>query len=118
MVVLNADDALVRAVGRQVKAAVCFFSLKPGGARIRRHPAAGGQAMVVEDGWIMEADGSRRNRIVPLIEVPATMGGAARHNVANALAAAGGAMALGATRDQVAAGLRSFRPTSAQMPGG
>ena len=117
MVVLNADDALVRAVGRQVKAAVCFFSLKPASARIRRHLAAGGRAMVVEDGWIVEAAGSRRNRIVPLIDVPATMGGAARHNVANALAAAGGAMALGATREQVAAGLRSFRPTSAQMPG-
>jgi cyanophycin synthetase len=45
------------------------------------------------------------------------MGGAARHNVANALAAAGGALALGASRAEVAAGLRSFRPTSGQMPG-
>ncbi len=64
VVVLNADDALVAAVGRQVKAAVCFFSLKPASARIRRHLAAGGRAMVVEDGWIVEAVGSRRNRIV------------------------------------------------------
>jgi cyanophycin synthetase len=45
------------------------------------------------------------------------MRGAALHNVANALAAAGGAMALGATREQVAQGLRTFQPTSAQMPG-
>ena len=59
----------------------------------------------------------QRNKIVALTNVPATMRGAALHNVANALAAAGGAMALGATRQQVAAGLRTFQPTSAQMPG-
>src|SRR5439155_7897910 len=46
-----------------------------------------------------------------------TIGGLARHNVANALAAAGGARALGATIDQVADGLRDFRPTSDRSPG-
>jgi len=117
VVVLNADDALVAGVARQVKAAVCYFSLKPASARVRRHLAVGGRAMLADDGWMVEAVGARRKRIVPLADVPATMGGAARHNVANALAAAAGAMALGASREQVAAGLRSFRPTSAQMPG-
>jgi cyanophycin synthetase len=45
------------------------------------------------------------------------LGGLARHNVANALAAAGGARALGATREQVADGLRDFRPSAALSPG-
>ncbi len=48
---------------------------------------------------------------------PTTLGGLARHNIANALAAAAGAHALGATWQQVADGLRSFRPTADQMPG-
>ncbi len=55
--------------------------------------------------------------IVATTEVPITIGGIARHNVANALAAAGGARALGATIEQVAAGLRDFRPTSDRSPG-
>jgi cyanophycin synthetase len=41
----------------------------------------------------------------------------ARHNIANALAAAGGARGLGMTREQIADGLADFRPTSDQMPG-
>ena len=57
VVVLNADDELVAAVARHVKAPVCFFSLKPASARIRRHLAAGGRAMLAEDGWIVEAVG-------------------------------------------------------------
>ncbi len=43
--------------------------------------------------------------------------GLARHNIANALAAAGGARALGATREQVVEGLRAFRPSAELSPG-
>jgi cyanophycin synthetase len=116
-VVLNADDRLVAAVRRRVRAKVCLFSLRPGSALARRHVAAGGRAMVLDDGWLALLEGERRTGICPVAEVPATIGGAARHNVANALAAAAGAMALGATAEQVAAGLRSFRPAPDQMPG-
>ena len=45
------------------------------------------------------------------------MGGLARHNMANALAAAAGARALGFSRAQVAAGLRDFRISPELMPG-
>ena len=116
-VVLNADDPLVAAVARRVRAKICFFSLRPTSARLRRHLAGGGRAMVLDGGWLAEVSGTRRRRIVPAADVPATLGGLALHNVANALAAAGAARALGATREQVAAGLRSFQPTAALMPG-
>ena len=43
--------------------------------------------------------------IVEVARVPITLGGLARHNVANALAAAGGARGLGATIDEVRDGL-------------
>jgi cyanophycin synthetase len=45
------------------------------------------------------------------------MGGLARHNVANALAAAAGARALGFSHAQIAAGLRDFRISPELMPG-
>ena len=50
-------------------------------------------------------------------DVPATLGGLARHNIANALAAAGGARALGFSREQVAAGLRDLRNSPDLLPG-
>ncbi|CAN5621947.1 hypothetical protein BH23CHL7_BH23CHL7_16620 [soil metagenome] len=116
-VVLNADDPLVAAAARTVRAPVVYFSLRPGNPRVRRHTAKDGRAVVLDDGWLVEIAGSRRRKVVRAAQVPATIGGLARHNVANALAAVAGARAMGATLAQVAHGLRDFRPTSDQMPG-
>src|SRR5207249_1191074 len=55
--------------------------------------------------------------ILPVAEIPIALGGLARHNIANALAAAGGARGMGATLEQVAAGLRDFRPSVERSPG-
>ncbi len=52
-----------------------------------------------------------------MTDVPATLFGLATHNVANALAAAAGAMALGAGVGDVADGLRTFQPGAVQTPG-
>jgi cyanophycin synthetase len=49
--------------------------------------------------------------------VAIALGGLARHNVANALAAAAGARAMGATVAEVARGLSDFRPDPTQSPG-
>ncbi len=117
-VVLNADDRFVAGVARRVKANVAFFSLSDGSSGIvRRHIDRGGRAYVVRRGALVEIDGGRPRTIAPIAEVPIAIGGLARHNVANALAAAGGARGLGATRDEVAAGLRDFRPSSERSPG-
>jgi len=117
-VVLNADDDLVADVARRVGAPVWFFSLKPGSARIRRHLARGGRAYVIEDdGWLVEREGEKQRRIVHTSEVAATLGGLARYNVANALAAAGGARALGFSLAHVKQGLVDFRNSPDLMPG-
>ena len=119
-VVLNGDDPLVAAVARRVRANVAFFSIDPGGhgsPRVRRHVAAGGRAYVVRDGWLTELTGTHATRIVEVIRVPITIGGLARHNVANVLAAAGGARGLGATVAQVRDGLLDFRPSTERSPG-
>jgi cyanophycin synthetase len=117
-VVLNADDPLVLAVARRVRARVALFSLAgEASPPIRRHLANGGRAYVVRDGVIVEADGASRTDIVEVLRVPLTIGGLARHNVANALAAAGGARGVGATIDQVRDGLVAFAPDPLRSPG-
>jgi cyanophycin synthetase len=117
-VVLNADDPLVAAVARWVRARVALFSLAGiGSPAIRRHLARGGRAYFVRDGVIVEADGPAETEIVEVIRVPITIGGLARHNVANALAAAGGARGMGATLSDVRDGLLDFAPDPLRSPG-
>jgi cyanophycin synthetase len=116
--VLNADDPYVAATARGVRSHVALFSLVPGGsAAVRRNVAAGGRGYVVRDGWVVELTPKRDSRIVELARIPITIGGIARHNVANALAAAGAARGLGASITEVADGLVAFRPTSDRSPG-
>jgi cyanophycin synthetase len=117
-VVLNGDDPLVAAVARRVKANVALFTLKgDDSVNVRRHRARGGRAYLVRDGVIVEANGEQETRIVKVARVPITIGGLALHNVANALAAAGGARGLGATIAQVRDGFTDFAPSAEQSPG-
>ncbi len=117
--VLNADDPLVSAVRRRVRAKVALFSVEPGGsALVRRHVAAGGRAYVLQDGAdAYELEGDRATKIVDVARVPATVGGLARHNVANALAAMAATRGLGVSVERVRRGLVDFSPTSERSPG-
>ncbi len=119
-VVLNADDPHVVAVARRVRGSVTWFSIAPATAALvplARNRRTGGRAVVVADGELVLWDGPATTPLVRVDEIPVTLGGTARHNVANALAAAAGALALGMTPAQVAAGLRDFRPTPELSPG-
>ena len=117
-VILNADDAHVAAVARRVRGQVAFFTLGGRGSRIvARHRARGGRAYLVNRGTMVEANGSDETEIVDIARIPLTIGGLAPHNVANALAAAGGARGLGATIAQVRTGLGDFAPTGERSPG-
>ncbi len=117
-VTLNGDDPLVAAIGRRVRGHVAFFTIASAMPPVvRRHVAKGGRAYVVRDGWLTELEGERASRVVEIARVPITIGGLARHNVANALAAAGGARGLGATLNQVRDGLLDFAPSAERSPG-
>ena len=117
-VVLNGDDPLVAAIGRRARAHVAYFTTAAAVPPVvRRHVARGGRAYVLRDGWLTELEGEHTSRIVEIARVPITIGGLARHNVANALAAAGGARGMGATLHQVRDGLIGFAPSAAHSPG-
>ncbi|HXI81955.1 MAG TPA: Mur ligase family protein [Verrucomicrobiae bacterium] len=121
--VLNADDPLVAAIARRTRARIATFSIgADGAAAVRRTVAGGGRGYVLRDGWLVEIDGSAKDgpvehRIVEVGRVPITLGGLARHNVANALAAAGAARGLGVTLAQLRDGLADFQPSSERSPG-
>ena len=117
-VVLNADDRWVAAIARKVRAHVAYFSLEGDrSALVRRHLRRRGRAYLVRDGITGEAEGSTWHALVPVTAIPIAFGGVARHNVANALAAAAGARALGATLADVRRGLLDFRPSADASPG-
>jgi cyanophycin synthetase len=116
-VILNAEDDLVAGIARGVRAPVWWFSMDPRHPRVRRAVARGGRAFVLDAETLVELDATAARPIVAVAAIPATLGGAARHNVANALAAAAGARAMGATREQVAAGLSAFRSSAEATPG-
>jgi cyanophycin synthetase len=119
-VVLNADDPHVATIGRRVRARVAFFSIAARtSATVRRHLAAGGRVYAVRRGALVELNGAehRGHVLADIRDVPIAIGGLARHNVANALAAAGGARALGATIEEVGDGLRDFQPSTDRSPG-
>jgi len=96
---------------------VWWFAVDPTEARLREGVAAGGRAWTVEDGVLGRRDGAGWTPCVPVAQVPATHGGAARHNVANALATAAAADALGAPMEAIATGLRGFGADPATNPG-
>ncbi len=117
-VVLNADDAYVAAVARRVRANVAWFSMTlPGHTVLARHRAEGARAYTLEGGHLVAHEDSAAVSFLDVADLPIALGGLAPHNVANALAAAAGARALGATLAQVADGLRDFRPSAALSPG-
>jgi cyanophycin synthetase len=107
-IVLNAGDPeLVSASGR-LTLPVTWFSLDAANPRVRAHLAAGGDACFQEDGALVLARGNERTAVIRAEEIPVTLSGAARHNVANALGAIGLAAAAGLPVEAIAEGLRSL----------
>jgi len=108
--ILNADDSMLVEKAKDFAFAgeLIWFSLDTRAEVVREHMARGGTAFVLEGNEMSIAHGGRRELICRDDEVPITLGGAARHNVANALAAAALAWCLGASLDNVRAGLTTM----------
>ena len=106
--VLNADDPVLREAASAVRAPIVWFSLEAGEPAIVRHVAAGGRAAWCEDGRLVLAEGASRAAVASVAEIPLALGGAARHNLANALAAMGAAWSLGVSPADMGAALRRF----------
>ncbi len=117
LAVLNADDPLVAAMAAGLAAPVLYFSRQPENPVVRAHLAAGGRALLAEQGEIVLAEGTERQPLISLAAVPITFGGRAGHMVENALAAAGAALGLGLDLATIADGLHHFQNTPEQNLG-
>jgi cyanophycin synthetase len=116
-VVLNADDPTLVEASAAVRAPIVWFSLDAGNAVIRRHAEGGGAAAVVDGDALVLATGSEREVVARVADMPLSSGGAARHNVANALAAMAAAGGLSIPLDAVRATLCRFGRDPADNPG-
>ena len=108
--VLNADDehcvAMARRIGHGTE--LIYFSLDPANPALLEHLAGGGRALVFDGASLMVADGTGRRSLMAVADLPCTLGGRARYNIANGLAAAAALLGAGFQEAEIVAGLASF----------
>jgi cyanophycin synthetase len=122
--VLNADDPLTTGMSRRAGGQLVYFSMHGGSdapEHLREHIGQGGLAVVLQPGlkgdMITIYD---KEKYLPLMwarEIPATLGGKATVNVANALAAAAIAYAMQVPTETIKQGLSTFVTSYEQSPG-
>ena len=108
--VLNAEDPRLVARAGRLEGPVTWFSLDPRSTVVTGHCKAGGTAWVLDEGQLTRVCGAQRQAVVAAESIPVTLQGAARHNIANCLAAAALAEALGCPCEAISAGLCGARP--------
>lgn len=122
--VLNGDDPLTLRMARHAGGRVAYFTLSGGHEvqpLLQKHVAEGGLLVSLEPsihgGLIVLQDGARRLEVMEAGTIPATLGAAARFNIANAMAAIAAAHGLRVPLATMIAALRAFQSTFEQNPG-
>ena len=106
--VLNAEDKRLVRKAERYDGELVWFSLDPGNDVVRTHLESGGTAFVLDGEELSRTSGSERVAICRADEIPIALGGAARHNIANALAAAALTWSLGVSDEHIGRGLRTM----------
>lgn len=119
MTVLNADDPRTLRMARDAGGRVALFTMDGDtiGNRGLTDIASSGVIMAAHGDHLIAHDGARRVTLAAAADLPSTVGGVARFNIANALAAAAAGRGLGLSWEQIASGLRTFVTNFAQNPG-
>ncbi|NMO15039.1 cyanophycin synthetase [Pyxidicoccus fallax] len=115
--VLNADDPHVAEMAAASRGRVVYFGRSADGPVMASHLADGGAGVFVEDGAVVTARGSHRQRLVDLERVPLTAGGTIRFQLENVLAASAAAWAAGINPAMIARALNTFRSDPLMTPG-
>jgi len=106
--ILNADDELLVGKAPKFSGGIVWFSLRKDNAVVNAHVDTGGVAFVMDGDELVKIENGVREPICHDHEIPIAMGGAARHNVANALAAAALAWCLGSSLVDIRVGLTTM----------
>jgi cyanophycin synthetase len=117
--VLNADDPLVYAMRDRSPGDIVLFSTKPEGEseEFETHLTRNGIGARIENDTFVIRRGRLRIPIAPVREVPLMLGGAAKFQQENILAAIATAYVQGMRYDDIRAGLLSFFPSPSLTPG-
>jgi len=105
--VLNADDELLVAKSSDYTGDLVWFSLDDDNVVINDHLGKGGLAFVLDGTRLTKCHGDEREFICDSDEIAITLGSAARHNIANSLAAAAMTFCLGVSIEAIRDGLKS-----------
>ncbi len=106
--ILNADDTLLVSKAKSYSGEIVWFSLDAENPILGRHVAAGGAGFVLDGDELLHVSGDTRELICRSTDIEITLHGAARHNVANSLAASALAYCLGASLADIRAGLMTM----------
>jgi cyanophycin synthetase len=119
--VLNADDERVAAMAAHSPGEPIWVTMSHTNERVRQHIRNSGRAIVLEEGingrMIVLYVGEEHIPLLWARQIPATFEGHALHNVQNAMFAAGIALGLGISLDNIRNGLRTFTADFFQTPG-
>lgn len=122
MAVLNADDPLCRAMAAHSPAGrICYVGMHPEEATVAAHRAGGGTAVTLDCTDpalpILLHEAGRSAEILQARDIPATLGGAALFNAANAAFAAAIAHGLGVASETIRTALLGFGRSWRDHPG-
>ncbi|MCL1090174.1 hypothetical protein L2744_11365 [Shewanella profunda] len=117
--VLNADDALC-VLMRDTLAPDCkavFFAMDPRNPVLVEHLRNGGAgAFLNDDGWLVWCHGGECSTLIRAVDLPFTMQGHARYNIANALAALAAMCCIGFEPAAIALSLTCFISNAQSNP--
>ena len=100
-----------------MQAPISWFSLDASSRVVATHRASGGEGCLVRDGALWAVGPAGEQSLGDVAAMPITLGGAARYNIANALAASAAALALGVAPSSVRDTLQRFGARPEDNPG-
>jgi UDP-N-acetylmuramyl tripeptide synthase len=107
--ILNAEDHRLVDKSQGYDGELIWFSLDPANATMTQHVAAGGTAFVLDGDELSKIEDGTHELICRASDIPLALGGAARHNVANALSAAALTWCLGTSLEDIRTGLTTMQ---------
>lgn len=115
--VVNWDDPLVRVRALDLPAQRRWFSTGEPDEALLGLLEKGDEAWCLVKGFLCRYTRQQNEQLIAASDIPITLGGAAKHNAANALAAAAAAHHVGIDASSIVAALRQFGRSETDNPG-
>ncbi|MNK98066.1 Cyanophycin synthetase [compost metagenome] len=115
--ILNADDEGCVAMAEYTDGKIVYFSLHANNPVVQQAIKQGGTAWYADHDWLVCASEGHTWRFLPIRDIPITINGFARHNIANALAALAAAHSLGKSITELRSSIITFFPDMKQSRG-